>query len=113
GIGLFTLGALARRDVSRRAFVELLAPQLVVLALFLPGLLAAASPSAEALTVLTRFHAPGHYLGTRVIVWSPALVAWQLCALAALPMLDRTSREVRALWRLSLASCAVAVAGGL
>ena len=113
GIGLFTLGALARRDVGRRALVELLAPQLIVLAVFAPGLVAAATPSDEALTVLTRFHAPGHYLGSRVIVWSPALVAWQLAALAALAMLDGAVREVRALWRLSLVSCAIAVGAGL
>jgi len=113
GIGLFTLGALARRDVDRRALALLLAPQLLVLAGFLPSLLAAAGPSDEALAVLTRFHAPGHYLGSRVIVWAPALLAWQLAAFAALPLVDGAAREARALWRFSLVSCVIAVGGGL
>src|SRR5262245_51266713 len=113
GIGLFTLAAIARRDVGLRPLARLVAPQLLVLAIFLPGLLAAAGPSDEAITILTRFHAPGHYLGSRVLVWAPALIAWQLAAWAALPLVDGHAREARALWRFSLVSCAVAVGGGL
>jgi hypothetical protein len=113
GIGLFTLAALARRDVGRRSLAVLVAPQLLVLAVFLPRLLAAAGPSDEAIAILTRFHAPGHYLGSRVLVWAPALIAWQLAAWAALPLIDGHAREARALWRFSLVSCAVAVGGGL
>ena len=39
----------------------------MVLAIYLPHLLAAAGPSAEALRILAEFHAPGHYLGRRVV----------------------------------------------
>ncbi|HEY0483457.1 MAG TPA: DUF6798 domain-containing protein [Kofleriaceae bacterium] len=110
GIGLFTLGALARRDARPVELVQLLAPQLVVLAFYLPDLLGAARPSDEAVQILVRFHAPGHYDGRRLMSWIPPLVGWQLAALAALPLIGGAARAVRALWRFSLMSFAVAVA---
>jgi len=110
GVGLFTLGALARRDASLRDLVKLVAPQLVVLAFYLPDLLGAARPGDDAVRLLVRFHAPGHYDGRRLISWIPPLLGWQIAALAALPLIDGAVREARALWRFSLMSCAVSVA---
>jgi hypothetical protein len=44
-----------------------------------------------------------------LISWVPGLLGWQLAGFAALPPAVEQSREVRALWRFSLVSCAVAV----
>jgi hypothetical protein len=110
GVGLFTLGALARRDVRLVDLAWLLAPQLAVLAWLLPGLIASTGPGDDALRILVHFHAPGHYLGRRLISWVPGLLGWQLAAFAALPPAGARSRELVALWRFSLVSCAIAVA---
>ena len=135
GIGLFTLGAVAGRRARLRDLAWLLAPQLAVLAWFVPALLASGRSSDHALWVLVHFHAPGHYLGRRQISWLPGLLGWQLAAFAALPpaiafrraasaardagAASPAAREpgagsvvsaVRALWWFSLVSCAVAVA---
>jgi hypothetical protein len=114
GVGLFTLAALARRDVRREVrlvdLAGLLVPQLAVLAALLPGLIASAGPGHDALRILVHFHAPGHYLGRRLISWVPGLVGWQLAGFAALPPAGARSRELVALWRFSLVSCAIAVA---
>jgi hypothetical protein len=112
GIGLFTLAALARRDATRWDFVRLLVPQLVVLACFLPDLLAASGPSADAVRILVEFHAPGHYDGHRLVRGIFELAVWQLAAFAALGLVEQ-GREARALWRfalLSFAICAVTAA---
>ena len=108
GIGLFTLVALWRRGVRLGELVRLLAPQLVVLAWFLPDLLSAAGPSAQAVRILVEFHAPGHYAAGRLAAHLPELALWQLAAWAALPLLDARG-ELRMLWRFSqivLAICA-------
>jgi hypothetical protein len=112
GIGLFTLGAIARRDVRLVDLAKLLAPQLGVLAWLLPGLIASAGPDDDALRILVHFHAPGHYLGRRQISWVPGLIGWQLAGFAALPPAgdSAASRALVALWRFSLVSCAIAVA---
>jgi hypothetical protein len=110
GIGLFTLGAIARRDARLVDLARMLAPQLGVLALLLPGLIASAGPDDDALRILVHFHAPGHYLGRRQISWVPGLVGWQLAGFAALPPAAARSRALVALWRFSLVSCAFAVA---
>src|SRR5213078_1756925 len=112
GIGLFTLAALARR-AGRRELAWLLVPQLVVLAVFLPDLVAAAGPSEQAVRILVDFHAPGHYRAGRLISWIPPLAGWQLAGLAALPLVDDARREARALWWFSLAAFAVSVATAL
>lgn len=109
GIGLFTLGALARRDARLRDLAGLVVPQLIVLAWFVPDLLASSRSSDLALWVLVHFHAPGHYLGRRLISWVPGLIGWQIAGFAALPPSGEASPAVRALWRFSLISCAVAV----
>ena len=108
GIGLFTLSLIARRDAKLVDHVKLLAPQLVVLAVFLPQLVGAAGPSALAVRILVEFHAPGHYAGSRLVVGIPALLVWQLAAFAALHLDDRVSPGMRALWRFSLVTFAVA-----
>lgn len=110
GVGLFTLGALARRDVRLVDLAGLLVPQLAVLAWLLPGLIASAGPDDDALRILVHFHAPGHYLGRRLISWVPGLLGWQLAGFAALPPAGARSREIVALWRFSLVSCAIAIA---
>jgi hypothetical protein len=110
GIGLFTLGAIARRGVRLTDLAGLLVPQLAVLAWLLPGLVASAGPGDDALRILVHFHAPGHYLGRRLISWVPGLAGWQLAGFAALPPAGARSRELIALWRFSLVSCAIAVA---
>ena len=108
GIGLFALAALANR-ASWRDIALVLAPQLAVLAVFLPQLVGAAGPSAEAVRILVEFHAPGHYAGARLAAWIPELVCWQLGAFAAIRALPE-SREVRALWRFSFVCSAIAIA---
>lgn len=110
GIGLFTLGAIARRDARLADLAGLLVPQLAVLAWLLPGLVASAGPGDDALRILVHFHAPGHYLGRRLISWVPGLICWQLAGFAALPPAGARSRELVALWRFSLASCVIVVA---
>ena len=110
GIGLFALPAvvaLVRREARLLDLAALLVPQLLVLVGFLPDLLAAAGPGREALGILVHFHAPGHYLGRRLISWIPGLVGWQIAAWAALPLID--GRRARMLWWFALSSCAVAV----
>jgi hypothetical protein len=110
GIGLFTLAALIRRDVSLRDLAGLLAPQLVVLAWFLPDLLTSAGPGALGVRILVEFCAPGHHLGRRIVSGIPELAGWQLAGFAALPLIDDAIREARALWRFSLVAFAVSVA---
>lgn len=113
GIGLFTLGALARRDAGLRDLARLVVPQLVVLGVFLPDLVGAARPSPEAVQLLVKFHAPGHYDGRRLTSWIPELFGWQLAGLAVLPLIEGAVREVRALWRFSVMAFAVSVATAL
>ena len=108
GIGLFALCALARRELALVDYAKLLAPQLLVLAAFLPLLLSATGPSGEALRILTTFHAPYHYAPGRVAVWIPELLLWQLAGFAALQIAP-PSREARALWLFSGVSCAITV----
>ncbi|HEY5952659.1 MAG TPA: DUF6798 domain-containing protein [Kofleriaceae bacterium] len=112
GIGLFGLTALARRDLALRDYAMLLAPQLVVLAWFLPSLLDAAGPSAEALWVLTNFHAPVHYDPARLSTWIGDVVGWQIGAYAGLYLLESTT-AARVLWRFSLIACAIVVGSAL
>jgi hypothetical protein len=106
GIGLFTLATLVRGGTTRRELALLLAPQLVVLAYYLPDLLAAAGPGPEALRILVDFHAPGHYAGGRLVRGLPELACWQLAAFAVLPVVP----EARTLWRFSLVVFAIVVA---
>jgi hypothetical protein len=112
GIGLFTLAALARRDVSLRDHARILVPQLVVLAAFAPSLFGAAGVDDQALWILTHFHAPVHYAPGRLIRWIPPLVAWQAGAYAALYLLDHGPRA-RVLWRFSLVAFGIVAASAL
>lgn len=113
GIGLFTLAALAQRTARRRDLAWLIAPQLIALAFALPDLLAAASPSAQAVRVMVDFFAPGHYRGDRLTSWIPELAGWQLAGFAVLPLVEGARREARTLWRFSLIAFAVSVATAL
>jgi len=106
GVGLFTLAYLARGEWKPKELALLLAPQLVVLAYYVPQLLAAAGPGREAVRILVEFHAPGHYAGGRLLQWLPELACWQLAAFAALPLVP----EGKTLWRFSLCVLAVVVA---
>jgi len=113
GVGLFTLAALARRDVSRGDLLRLVGPQLVVLAWSFWDLLGATGPSAEAVRILVEFHAPGHYAADRLARHLPELACWLLAAYAALPLLAaeaHLAREVRALWRFALVVFAITAA---
>jgi hypothetical protein len=102
GIGMFTLAALAQHT-AWRDLARLLVPQLLVLAYFLPDLLAASGPSAVAVRILVEFHAPGHYDGHRLVRGIFELAIWQLAAFAVLD----DSREARTLWWFSLISFAI------
>ncbi len=101
GVGLFGLASLARRDLGWRELACVMVPQLVVLACFLPQLLAAAGPSEHAVWILTHFHAPVHYDPTRMVGWIKEVVGWQIGGLAGLYLLG-DSRPARTLWRFSL-----------
>ena len=106
GIGLFTLVALAVRDATRWDYAKLLVPQLVVLACFVPVLLGASGASAEAVRILSEFHAAQHYAPERLIRWLPDVIAWQIAAYAAL-RLTEPMRELRVLWWFSLIATVV------
>ncbi len=112
GIGLFTLAALARRDVRLRDHAKILVPQLVVLAAFAPSLLAAAGVNDQALWILTHFHAPVHYAGRRLVGWIPPLIAWQIAGYAGLYLLEGGKRA-RVLWRFSLVAFGVLAVSAL
>jgi len=112
GIGLFTLAALARRDVPLRGHVAILGPQLVVLAAFAPSLFAAAGVNDQALWILTHFHAPVHYAPGRLVGWIPTLIAWQIGAYAAVYLLEG-ARSARMLWRFSLVAFGIVAGSAL
>jgi hypothetical protein len=114
GIPLFGAAELwgARRFDWRR-MAQLVAPSLVVLAIFVPQMMASAHASDPdtALRVLTRFHAPGHYLPAHIRWYAPPVagwlaIAWGLVPLARSPAIDR-------LWRfaaIGVVACVGAVA---
>ncbi|MBA3457912.1 MAG: hypothetical protein H0T42_32820 [Deltaproteobacteria bacterium] len=108
GVGLFALSALARRDLTRADWAKLMVPQLVVLAVFAPSLLAASGPSEEAVEILKTFHAPIHYSPPKLMGWIRNLIGWQIGAAAALYLLE-TSKPARVLWRFSLVAFAIVV----
>ena len=109
GIGLFTLAAVARRDLALVDHVKLLAPQLVVLACFVPFLLRAAGPSDEAVWILTEFHAPLHYLPARLLPWLDQLFVWPLAGIGALYLL-RGDQRALALCRFLVIASAIILA---
>ena len=113
GIGLFPLAAIAIQRVSLRDVALLLAPQLVLLAFFLPQLIGAAGPSHEAVNLLIKFHAPIHYDPHRQVWAIPELLAWELAAFAALGSINDSAREARALWRFSLVAFAIVAGAAL
>jgi hypothetical protein len=106
GIGLFTLAALARRDVSWRDHAKLLAPQLVVLACFVPMLAESAGPSERAITILAELHAPVHYAPHRLLWWITGVLYWQLAGYGAMFVLA-DCKAARVLWRFSLVAAAL------
>ncbi len=112
GIGLFTLAAFARRDVSLRDHAKILGPQLAVLACFAPSLFGAAGVDDKALWILTHFHAPVHYAPGRLIRWIPPLAAWQLGAAAGLYLLEGI-KPARVLWRFSLVAFGIVAGSAL
>lgn len=116
GIGLFAAVQLtAGGDLRRRltGLVPVLGPSLLVLAAFLPALLASAHARDmdATLRILTRFHAPGHYDPKRVLRWLPPLIAWLVVAWGALPWARTANREaVDRLWRFAAVTTLVCVA---
>jgi hypothetical protein len=106
GVGLFTLAALARRDVSWRDHAKLLAPQLVVLACFGPMLAESAGPSERAITILAELHAPVHYAPHRLLWWLTGVLCWQLAGRGAMFVLA-DNQAARVLWRFSLVAAAL------
>lgn len=104
-------GALREAQTLRR-LAAVLGPSLVVLAGFVPALVAS-GPAAEpelALRILSKFHAPGHYDPARVRRWLPPLVAWLAIAWGALPALPRGDQVVRRLWRFAAVATALCIA---
>jgi hypothetical protein len=112
GIGLFGLASLARRDLGWRELAFVMVPQLVVLACFLPQLLAAAGPSKHAVWILTHFHAPVHYDPVRMIGWIKDVVGWQVGAFAGLYLIG-DNKAARTLWRFSLVAAVIVTLSAL
>lgn len=106
GVAIFTLAAIARRELRLRDYVALLAPQLIVLVFCVPQLAAAAGPSDHALWILSELHAPGHYSPARLAAWIPAVLCWQVAAASAMVIL-RDVGAARVLWRFSLLAAAL------
>lgn len=106
GFGLFALAGLARRGVTVRDAACLLVPQLIVLAVYAPQLLAATGATDQAVRLLVEFHAPGHFDGLKLAVRIPEIALWLVAAYAALRALDATP-ELRMLWRFSLIAGAI------
>lgn len=116
GIGLFAALELSSRriDLCRlRRLASVLGPSLVVLAPFVPALLAGAHAHdpETALRVLVKFHTPGHYDPARIRAWVPPLVAWLAVAWSALPLARSTRPEiVDRLWRIAVVATGLCVA---
>jgi hypothetical protein len=112
GVGLFgTLELVESRGRVRVArLAQLLVPSLVVLAVFLPSLIASSRASEPdlALWVLQRFHAPAHYNPKQIRHYVPSLVCWVAVAWG-LRGLATGDAAVRAL-RFALVGTALCVA---
>ncbi|HSD86532.1 MAG TPA: DUF6798 domain-containing protein, partial [Kofleriaceae bacterium] len=87
GIGVFGLSELATRRPDVRRMAALLGPSLVVVAVFLPTLLASSRTSHDklALDVLVQFVFPNHFKPSRLRIELLSLVGWHLIALAFRP----------------------------
>jgi hypothetical protein len=89
GVPLFATAELAMdRAKPLPRLAKLLVPQLVVAFVLAPDILAAADQSDPdlALWVLTRFHAPLHYLPRWIVHGIPGFARWPLLALAVAPV---------------------------
>jgi hypothetical protein len=87
GLGVFALCELVTQGVRPRRLVMLLCPSLVVVAVFLPTLIASSHSSQPkvALDVLVQFVFPGHFKPSRLRLDLLSLVGWHLIALALRP----------------------------
>lgn len=113
GIGLFGLVELSAGGLSPRRLAAVLAPSLIALIGFVPALLAGshASDPDTALTILSKFHAPGHYDPGRVRRWLPPLIAWLVVAWGGLPIARAAGGDVALrLWRFAAIATALSAA---
>ena len=113
GIGMFALCELAAtRRFDARRLAMLLAPSLVVLAVFLPTLIASsrAADDQAALDVLVQFAFPGHFKPHRLRNDLASLGGWLLIALAMRPAAHRADSPARMFWfaTVVMSSCIVA-----
>ena len=108
GLALFGAAELATtRRLDVRRLGKLLAPSLVVLAVFVPVLASGAHASEPdlALRVLVRFHAPGHYEPKHIRWYAPPLAGWLAIAWALKPSSDAIAR----LWRFAVIGVAACI----
>ena len=98
--------------MSWRELAFVMVPQLIVLACFLPQLLAAAGPSKHAVWILIHFHAPVHYDPLRQVGWIKEILGWQLGGFAGFYLLG-DSKPARTLWRFSVVASGIVIIAAL
>lgn len=113
GVGIFLLCELATHGFRARRMAMLLAPSLLVIAVFLPTLFASSQSSEPelALDVLVQVVFPSHFKPVRLHLELWSLVGWLLIALALRPA--RRAAPSDRLFRfaiVTMASCVLAVA---
>jgi hypothetical protein len=100
GVGVFGLCELVTRKPDVRRIAKLLGPSLVVIAIFLPMLLASSRTSHDklALDVLVQFVFPNHFKPSRLRIELLSLVGWHLIALAFRPTERDDAAATRLFW---------------
>lgn len=110
GLGVFALAELVTSRSAKRVGL-VVAPQLVVLAVSLPQLVASASAEEPdlALWVLTHFHATGHYLPRSAAHTLPAMLCWLALAMVVAPIAVSKVEPMRRLvtWGAIASACSV------
>ena len=103
----------SRRGVWLRRLAAVVGPSLIVVAVYLPSLIASAharDPDA-ALHILVKFHAPGHYDPLRVRRGLVSLLSWLVIAWGAVPVARAAGQAtIDRLWRFAAVATALCVA---